>query len=63
MGHLYTLDPPGYPAGAYHLLPVHTDLDTLLDVDDETGNFVEFLGKLLSLDPDERRPAARRAVS
>ena len=32
---LYTIDPPGYPAGAYRLLPVQTDISTLLDVDDE----------------------------
>ena len=34
-GQLYTLDPPGYPAGAYRLVPVLTDLPTLLEVEDD----------------------------
>ena len=33
-GHLYTLDPQGYPAGAYRILPVQMNLSTLLEMDD-----------------------------
>ena len=59
-GTLYTIDPPGYPPGAYRLLPVQTDLETLLDVDDE--HFLDFLSQLLSLDPATRL-TARGALS
>ena len=36
-GHLYTLDPPGYPAGAYRLQPIQSgkeqDLEELFHLD------------------------------
>jgi len=59
-GDLYTLDPPGHPAGAYLLVPVQTDLCTLLDTEDDI--FIEFLSSLLSLDP-EKRFNAREALA
>ena len=60
-GHLYTLDPPSYPPGAYRLLPIQTDLQTLFDEIDDDG-FLSFVASLLALDP-ERRPTATEALS
>jgi len=58
-GQLFSVDPPGVPAGSYTLLPVETELGDLLRTHDPL--FLSFIKTLLTIDPD-KRPTAKEAL-